>query len=465
MLLALISLVTALSCIGQTAPKIQPSDSVNSSFHKIYSQQANDADCSDTIDDSSSILQNASICSRQEYQPEKPPSNNLSAKSMDTTKSISPSVLSASTMRPFLDSSFSSQSHLPWSHNGGSVLNVNRLNATFHEQSNRSFSRSSLVLPEAPLSSKTPSFSVDNFTTAIGGPNDSAHLGHGFSTTSLNNSTLVGEDRFGNDIDRLSISGRLSVTRKDLTMVNNPFATHHVDRDDSCSMRQRKVTISPPQLGTVAESGSSWIAGGYWGISPQTNHPDNNSDAPNGTFIHPYMSRTSSQSSGFESQPTRRPSPEELAGVDLDRVSLFSEPAGIFASNAFQQPHPRLNQTFHLPVPQSSPVPSHVSFFSRPSNYSTSGRSLFGECNLFQSQHSSPQASSQVFPPHHSQTPTFGGPSNLFAHGSFPSSPSGHLGGPKKAFSTVGGGGSTRRSLLNLSMLGGLAEEEKLVEE
>ncbi|XP_065072781.1 uncharacterized protein LOC135697123 [Ochlerotatus camptorhynchus] len=469
MLLVFISLVTALCCIGQTAPKIQPSDNVNSSFHKIYSQQANDVDCSDTIDDTSSILQDASICSRKEYQSEKPPGNNLSAKSMDTTKSISPSALSASTVRPFLDSSFSSQIHSPWSHMGGSVLNVNRLNATFHEQSNRSFSRSNLVLPEASLS-KTPSISVDNFNTAIAGPNDSAHLGHGFSTTSLNNATLVEEDRFGNDIDRLSISGRLSVMQKDLTMVNNPFATHHVDRDDDCYLRQRKVTISPPQLGTVAESGSSWIAGGYWGNSPQKNYPDSNSEAPNGAFIHPYMSRTSSQSSGFESQPTRRPSPEESAGVDLDRVSLFSEPTGMFASNvssvsAFQQPNPRLNQTFHLPLPQSSPVHSHVSFFSRPSNYSTSGRSLFGECNLFQSQHSSPQVPSQVFPPHHSQTPTFGGTSNLFAHGSFPSSPGGHLGGPKKAFSTVGGGGSTRRSLLNLSMLGGLAEEGKRVEE
>ncbi|XP_021694474.1 uncharacterized protein LOC5566213 isoform X2 [Aedes aegypti] len=213
---ASISLLAALGCIGKTAPKVKPSDDVNSSFHKIYSQQGNDADCSETIDDSSSILQDASICSRKEYQQEKPSGNNMSAKSMDTTKSISPSVLSASTLRPFLDTSFSSQIYSPRSHYGGSALNVNRLNSTFHEQSIRSVSRSSLL-------GQTPSVSVDNFTTAIAGPNESS-LGYGFSkygfsTNCLNKSTLVEEDRFGDDIDRLSISGRMSVSRKDLTMV------------------------------------------------------------------------------------------------------------------------------------------------------------------------------------------------------------------------------------------------------
>lgn len=470
LLLASISLVAALSCIGKTAPKVKPSDNVNSSFHKIYSQQAIDADCSDTIDDSSSILQDASICSRKEYQPQKPPVNNLSAKSMDTTKSISPSVLSASTLRPFLDTSFSSQIHSPKSHYEGSVLNVNRLNATFQEQPIRSFSRHSMMAP-------SPSVSVDNFTTAIAGPNESA-LGYngfskyGFSTTCLNKSTLLEEDRFGDDIDRLSISGRLSVSRRDLTMVNNPFATHHVDRDDGYSLRQRKVTISPPQLGTVAESGSSWIAGGYWGGSPQKN-----SEAPHdATFTHPYMSRTSSQSSGFESQPTRRPTPEEQPGIDLDRVSLFSEPAGIFASNAssvsaaFQQPTPRLNQSFHIPPPQSSPIaPSHVSsFFSRPSYHSTSGRSLFGESSLFhQSQYGgTPHAPSLIFPPHHSHTPVFGAASNNppFSHG-------GNLSASvasTSTFSTIsqmGPKSGTRRSLLNLSKLGGSLAEGKPAQE
>ncbi|XP_062540059.1 uncharacterized protein LOC134207974 isoform X2 [Armigeres subalbatus] len=215
-LLASISLVAALSCIGKTTPKVNPSDNVNSSFHKIYSQQANDADCSDTIDDSSSILEDSSIHTRKEYQPERPPPvNNLSAKSMDTTKSISPSALSASTLRPFLDSSFSSQIQSPRSHYG-SALNVNRLNATFQEQSFRSISQQG-------LKAQTPSISVDNFHSAIAGPNDSS-LGYGFSkygysTNCLNKSAIFEEDRFGDDIDRLSISGHLSVSRKDLTMV------------------------------------------------------------------------------------------------------------------------------------------------------------------------------------------------------------------------------------------------------
>nr|XP_029709579.1 uncharacterized protein LOC115255629 isoform X1 [Aedes albopictus] len=449
-LLASISLVAALGCIGKTAPKVKPSDDVNSSFHKIYSRQAIDADCSDTIDDSSSILQDASICSRQGYPTEKSPpaANNHSGKSMDTTKSISPSVLSASTLRPFLDTSFSSQIGSPRSHWGGSVLNVNRLNATFQEQS----TRGSVCRP-------SPAVSVDNFTTAIAGPNESS-LGYGFSkygysTACLNKSVLLEEDdRFGDDIDRLSISGHLSVSRRDLTMVNNPFSTHHVDRDDGFSLRHRKVTISPPQLGTVAESGSSWIAGGYWGGSPQKEDPHN------ATFTaQPYMSRTSSQSSGFESQPTRRPTPEEPPGVDLDRVSLFSEPVGAFPSSAssvsaFQRPTPRLNQSFHLPVPQSSPVPSsHASFFSRPSYHSTSGRSLFGESNLFQHHHASPQVPSLIFPPHHSYTPPV-----FNAHSAGSNNPA--LSSPSCLPGQMTPRNGIRRSLLNLSKLGGISEAD-----
>lgn len=463
LLVASISLVAALSCIGKTTPKVNPSDNVNSSFHKIYSQQANDADSSDAIDDNSTILQDASICSRKEYQPEKSSPNNLSARSMDTTKSISPSVLTASTFRPFLDNSFTSQVQSSRSHFGGSALNVNRLNTTFQEQSFRSISRQG-------LKAQTPSISVDNFHTAIAGPNDPS-LGYGFSkygfsTTCLNKSTLLEEDRFGDDIDRLSISGNMSVSRKDLTMVNNPFSTHHVDRDDGYSMRQRKVTISPPRLGDVAESGSSWLAGGYWKGSPSKNPSQGSGVTHDTTIPHPYMSRTSSQSSGFESQPTRRPTPEEPPAVDLDRVSLFSEPAVMFTSNgssvsaSFQQPTPRLNQTFHLPLPQSSPGPSsHVMFGNRTSSQWNSGRSLFGEHSLFQQpQQGSTLVPSAIFPPHHSQTPLFGANSNIMPSthgGSFSSAES-------SSFSVAGQMGpknGSRRSLLNLSKLGGLMEE------
>ncbi|XP_058820899.1 uncharacterized protein LOC131683095 [Topomyia yanbarensis] len=433
--LSFIALIAAIGCLGQTAPKIQPSDDLNTSFHKIYSQQATECDYSDAS---------------EHHQQSQTFANDASVKSMDTTKSISPSVLSASTVRPFLDCSFSVLSS-PKSTFGGSVLSVNRLNTTIQEQPTRTFSRQSLLQPESSLL-KTPSFSVDNFTTATtAAPVNRGFHKYGYSMNALNHSTFM-EDRFGDDIDRLSISGRMSVSRKDLSMVNNPFATHHVDNDDSFSLRHRKVTISPPKLGAIAESGSSWIAGGYWGMSPQKNEPE--SSGTIGAFSQqPFMSRTSSQSSGFESQPTRRPTPEEPP-TDLDRVSLFSEPAAIFHQS--QQSNPRLNQSLTFPVSQHSPVPSFVPFAS------SSSRNLFGERSLFQQNPSVKMAMTQrqPFPPQQSQTPPVFGGGGLSTATQFQHLSSGFgpfLQSARKPAEVANG--SHRRSLLNLSKLGELPEE------
>ncbi|XP_055524470.1 uncharacterized protein LOC129718081 [Wyeomyia smithii] len=430
-ILSLIALVTAIACIGRTAPKIQSSDNLNSSFHKIYSQETAECDYSDASE-------------HQQQQHQSSINNDISYRSLDTTKSISPSVLTSPSMRPFFQNSFATQTS-PKSRFGGSILGANRLNTTLQEQSPpiRTPSRQNYFMQESSLL-KTPSFSVDNFTTAIGNrPEFSSQKFHGFSMSALNTATLQ-DDRFGEDIDRLSISGRLSVSRKDLSMINNPFATHHVDHDDSFSLRNRKFTISPPKLCAIAESGSSWIAGGYWGVSPQKN-PDG---ANPSSFIQqpPFMSRTSSQSSGFESQPTRRPTPEEQAPAELDRSSLFSEPVPISSqsvANGFQH---RLNQSINLPVAAPSPVPSFISFAGG-SNKMNSGHSLFGERNLFQSNPTSMARPTMPFPLQQSQMPPV-------IRGSGAPAPSSFV-----PFSQpVAPSPNHRRSLLNLSKLSELPE-------
>uniref|UniRef100_A0A1Q3EVK1 Ima1 N-terminal domain-containing protein n=1 Tax=Culex tarsalis TaxID=7177 RepID=A0A1Q3EVK1_CULTA len=391
--LSSIGLLTALTCIGQTTPRIDATDSVNSSFHKIYSQQEGDESMAQSdLDETSPIPQESS---------------RHSIRSADTTKSISPSVLTASTMRPFLElDSFATS---PRSHFGGSMASVYR-----HD--------SSLVQPPAPSFAsrqsgfgsllKAPSASVDNFTTTtFPGGTSSSRLA-GFSLNAINASTqlhLLAEDDdrepFGDDIDRLSISGRTSTTRRK-DFVNNPFATHHVDalNESFCS-----------------PSAESWIAGGYW-QSP-TKEPA------------PFMSRTSSQSSGFESAPvTRRHTPEEPPGgagmpaIDLDRISLFSEPCfGGNASSVSQQQ--RLNQTLTFPiVPPPSPR-----------------RNLFGERGLFESGRSGS---------------TFERSSSFFPVSGMASRSHLNLGG--NGWQSLGqvtpvaspGGGGHRRSLLNLSKLG-----------
>ncbi|XP_001845324.2 uncharacterized protein LOC6035092 [Culex quinquefasciatus] len=411
--LSSIALLTALSCVGQTEPRIDPTDNVNSSFHKIYSQQKGDESLAQSeLDETSTIPpQESSRCSHKGIDH--------SIRSINTTKSISPSVLTASTMRPFLElDSFATS---PRSHYGGSMASVYAM----HHQD------SSLIPPPAPSVKsyashqtgfgsllKAPSFSVDNFTTAFPGTTSSRLTG--FSMNAINQSTqllLAEDDREAfDDIDRLSISGRMSTTRKDYpTMVNNPFATHHVDQlnesfasSASSILRQRTSTISPPQF--TATPSESWIAGGYW-QSPSKDpepHPSNNNN-------NPFLSRTSSQSSGFESAPmTRRPTPEEPAAmpaIDLDRVSLFSEPVGVSA---------RLNQTLTLPaVPPPSPR-----------------RNLFGERGLFEAGGASFERSSSFFPASRSHV-------NLGANGWQSAGQAMPAASPRH-----------RRSLLNLSKLG-----------
>lgn len=483
--LATTSLLAAISCIGHTAPKIQPSDDLNSSFHKIYSQQASECDFSDTYEDSSSMAYNGSTASQMEYQQQQQNSSNRSRKSLDTTKSISPSTMTYSAMRPFLDSSFRSMTASPMPQFSTSALSINRLNnsTTFQEQKAVGLTRRSLATP-TPQDSliRTPSYSVDNFTEAL------PTLGrlsttHGMSKCGVSMNALHSynhlEKQFGEDIDRLSISDRKSVSRRDLTLINNPFAMHHIEPAASQGLlRQRHFNVSPPQLGTTAEP-SSWIAGGYWG-SPQKN-PGHNEPATGGpTLIHPFMSRTSSQSSGFESQPTRRPTPEEQQqqqqlGSEFDRVSMFSEPATGFPSNVsngsgFQHTtYTRLNQTFNIPPPSDH----DSSFLGRPIHSPKPCRSLFGERNLFlqcsgtsnlsrpsdslsmisRAANSSPHSffknrSNCVFPPQQSQTAVFGTPANLFQTG-FPHlrPPLSNVGGPKEPENLC------RRSLLNLDKL------------
>ncbi|XP_055605156.1 uncharacterized protein LOC129753351 isoform X2 [Uranotaenia lowii] len=221
LVVSIVSLMAAIGCIGKTTPKIQSSDRLDSSFHKIYSQHSNEADSSNSCDDQSSLLNDSSICSVKGGLYASSIGANMSVRSMDTTKSISPSVLTASTLRPFQDYSFQSQIS-PNSHYGGSVLAINRLHD--QQQPARSFSRISLITPENSLA-KTPSYSVDNFTTAMADRLNVSMASPriGYSMNSISGSSYRQkdlEDRFGEDIDRLSISGRLtSLSRRDLSMV------------------------------------------------------------------------------------------------------------------------------------------------------------------------------------------------------------------------------------------------------
>lgn len=153
------------------------------------------------------------------------------------------------------------------------------------------------------------------------------------------------------------------------TSLNNPFYNHlNLDRQTpSSALRYRAhAIISPPKLNRDPVTEASWVAGGFWTTSPKKTTLPANSD------FMPIMSRTSSQSSGFESQPG--------LGSRENSVEKCTDPH-MTINNAIRpiRPHPiypgsfhnnSINDTFTKPALSAS----RLSLASRQSN-----RSLFGE--------------------------------------------------------------------------------------
>lgn len=142
--------------------------------------------------------------------------------------------------------------------------------------------------------------------------------------------TIADRIQVQKDINRLNIDdGRMGSTS---TVKNFPINQNPFSLDRSCcgspapsiaSGYSKYHVVSPPRLtNTKAEKNQSWLAGGYWQVSPSKPYMEVNHAA-----ISP-LSRTSSQSSGFESQANEgsKKNSRENSLVHDDFASAFSEP-------------------------------------------------------------------------------------------------------------------------------------------
>lgn len=177
----------------------------------------------------------------------------------------------------------------------------------------------------------------------------------------------------------------------------NPFYNHlNLDRATpseigSCYRVARNNIIQPPKLSNDLTSPvSSWVAGGFFTTSPKKQ------TTPNTDFI-PINSRTSSQSSGFESSAafSREPSVAKELNIN-SRHSALSEPIGVVRPLRPQPIYPGVQNSsviFAKPSPISPLLRNNGSFHhqsnisiassSRP-NSNMSGldnRSIFGNCD------------------------------------------------------------------------------------
>ncbi|XP_058129417.1 uncharacterized protein LOC131289875 [Anopheles ziemanni] len=441
LLLTLAALCLAISCIGKRIIRTDVTNGgdMNSSFHKIYSQQCTESDYSD-VDTTVNGDQTPAASFQHKYSPRlstgnnilRPSNNvsllepklfpandtgaNVSRKSLDTTKSGSPSSLSISPTSSFFMNSFAANTPKI----SGSLFNVAEAGQRPALDESRSVFSSAIAPPPGSLL-KTPSFSVDDFqaTSKLSWNNRKSGPPSTASTRAkpfrYSMSTITQEaDAFRetddplieDDIDRLSISGRVSMNSSLLRPAagggsrvslgnGNPFAqvnpsTGDLDYDEisSVSLRQRRLTKPRPAetLASTRESlWSGFLATGAGSAQQQA-----------------HMSRTSSQSSGFESQvgTTRRNTPTETEVLSVYTV---------------------VPEETSKPPP--SPVPSSASVFhsqrkGTPSINSPHTRSLFGEQNLFNHtlhQQTPRERSSALFFPkvNHYAMPGNGGPATI----------------------------------------------------
>lgn len=324
------------------------SNDLNQSYHKIYTNEMM-SDVSDESDDefvedimsTSYSSQRDSNCHRQSSSS----NNSVSASkqslhntSLNTTKSFSPSMLHGP-MLSQLNSSFDTSQY--------SVMNSK-------QQQRNAFggSQSSMLFDDCR--STISGYSRSNALRS----QDSLYKPKQKQQQTINDKRFSSLDNvIGNDfqfgINGLNISGN-----NDMTMLRSTTQPRYTPQQFSSppqsQLRQRKQVVSPSRFNSMNSTilpaqqpltQASWVAGGYWsGTSPQKKFPPPAAVSPPTIDLLPILSRTSSQSSGFESRASSvvnggngsgGDSEGSICGDAAEQASVFSDTIRSQCSNNF----------------------------------------------------------------------------------------------------------------------------------
>lgn len=368
-----------------------PSDQTNNSFHRMCNSDIEEeSDCDESIFSSSiqsirsrktQISRNGSFAQRSFNNSLSPSANRLNQTgglnqphqlnhSMNSTKSISPSVFTASVLRdPFTNSSMSmlnqsmSEATRPVFNKQAfgsreSIWDGRHSQASFAPTSNRQMNcgecghASESVLNGSHASIRQPQYCQDSF------------LASKFGSMNSLRSYEPTPDEFHSELNGLNIADR--------QFNYNPHLNPTPFSETSSVLRHRKQLISPSRLHcSTAQSPqsvtqSSWVAGGYWNSpSPQKKFPQPPTIAHE-PVMYPILSRTSSQSSGFESHTSsvhnngaEHFSRESSVCGDIDRASVFSEQSFMpdsVSQVCTQYAQRQLNSTFTMGDVRVQPV-------------------------------------------------------------------------------------------------------------
>lgn len=299
----------------------EKSASKNNSFHRIYDADSDVSDESDVESDlNTSVRSNASFKSNQSFldfnstlnasfTSKAPSVRSMSTRSLKMPLRGSMGVLNATSPRPL-----------------SRLSNADLGRDTFDPTRNMYASTQSLNRPASHFGS----------ASQMGGSMNPVVDGRCISRLSMNDIP----DEFESGITQLSIGA---------TTAKRQFYQNQARHAPSvASLRHRHSVLMPARLdldgdqqerASLSAHQTSWLAGGYWSTSPTKRQSAGHIPAAHRELrqqvheVFPVMSRTSSQSSGFESMKNGLENP--LAANDHEAMeSDVSLP--LFSGNSFQ---------------------------------------------------------------------------------------------------------------------------------
>jgi hypothetical protein len=288
------------NCLG--IPEEQKNNS-NSSFHRLYSEE-----CSDESDTELDYSEGSMVSHQTVKRIDAKSATRLGTTLPMTASSYQPSVISLSASRTLINDYLEKLEPL------------SEMNHSF-----RSFKPNDSI----PKYSETfGSFKNDIKNSSCFNLNDSINRSFSFRPIDKENDLEVQQD-----ITKLQIGNSNNESVREFAGSKNPFS---LDRSQ-CSTPTpslisftssvvRSNVVQPPRLNLPVDSdpsASSWVAGGYWS-SPQKRYLEK-------SVLNPPLSRTSSQSSGFESNKDKNSRENSI-----DKYSVFSEPVKP-VGNLFQE--------------------------------------------------------------------------------------------------------------------------------
>lgn len=328
------------------------SDGDNSSFHRIADNQSDVSDESEAETElnlsQQSVYSNRSIYGAKSTMQILDKSLNLS------NASASPSIFSSVSKNNFMTSSEMSLNHMASQHELNKTYTKSGPNDTLWETStqrngmpmkNMFTSQQSLLSDFTSVSQRMP----DRTSHRRSDPNHFVPLTFAASPADASMQRCASRascydvpDEFQSGITTLSIG----TTRQRMEHAKklNPslFVRNGPSTSGNGHVRQRRHLLQPPKLNyvdnqprIVAANQASWVTGGYWNhTSPQkrqNNVPHTSVYGSMKASMFPMVSRTSSQSSGFEShcsspkQTVDNNSNDNSISDEIDRESNCSE--------------------------------------------------------------------------------------------------------------------------------------------